>query len=299
MRDLAILTFITMDGVMQAPSMPDEDRSGGFNGGGWAAPYWSGVMEQVQAEAMAKPYDMLFGRKTYDLFAGHWPDVDGDPVAQMMNAARKYVVTSTPTGLEWNNTEAITGDIAQEIAQLKEQMPDSTMIYVTHDQVEAMTLATRIVVMNGGGVAQVGTPLDLYQRPDNEFVARFIGSPAMNFYPGKICQTGQETRVLLESGRIIDCAIRTTTDKSGLSVNVGLRPEDMVRCEQDAAIISDKVSLTEALGEVTLLYLGSPSEEKVAKLAGVHQDLRDQTVHFNVPADKVHLFSDGLSLRGK
>jgi len=184
-----------------------------------------------------------------------------------------------------------------EIAQLKEQMPDSTMIYVTHDQVEAMTLATRIVVLNGGGIAQVGTPLDLYQRPENEFVARFIGSPAMNFYPGKISQTGESTHVMLENGKTIQSTIPSDSSQLSLEVNVGLRPEDMIRCEQEAATISADVSLTEALGEVTLLYLGSPSEEKVAKLAGVHENLRGQTVHFNAPPDKVHLFANGLSLR--
>ena len=77
-----------------------------------------------------------------------------------------------------------------EIAQLKESMPDSTMIYVTHDQVEAMTLASRIVVLAGGGVAQVGTPLELYERPQNELVEQFIGSPSMNLLPGTIVETG-------------------------------------------------------------------------------------------------------------
>lgn len=184
-----------------------------------------------------------------------------------------------------------------EIAQLKEQMPDSTMIYVTHDQVEAMTLASRIVVLNGGGIAQVGTPLDLYERPENEFVARFIGSPAMNFYSGKISQTGETTHVTLENGKTVQSDIATDAKQLGVEVNVGLRPEDMLRCEADDAMISSEVSLTEALGEVTLLYLGSPSEEKVAKLAGVHQGLRGQTVHFKVAANKVHLFANGLSLR--
>ncbi|MDX5403804.1 MAG: ATP-binding cassette domain-containing protein, partial [Rhodobacterales bacterium] len=73
-----------------------------------------------------------------------------------------------------------------EIAQLKEAMPNSTMIYVTHDQVEAMTLASRIVVLAGGGIAQVGSPLELYERPENEFVAQFIGSPAMNVFDGTV-----------------------------------------------------------------------------------------------------------------
>jgi len=121
MRDLTILTFVTLDGVMQAPSMPDEDRSRSFDLGGWAAPFWEGVMEQVQREAMSMPYDMLFGRKTYDLFAGHWPDADDDPIADMMTAARKYVVTSSTSGLTWNNSQAVSGDLTREIAKLKRE----------------------------------------------------------------------------------------------------------------------------------------------------------------------------------
>ncbi|MEM7636526.1 MAG: dihydrofolate reductase family protein, partial [Pseudomonadota bacterium] len=115
------LTFVTLDGVMQAPAMPDEDRSGGFARGGWAAPYWDEVMSQVGREAMAQPYDMLFGRKTYDLFAGHWPDVEGDPAADMMNAATKHVVTSSPDTLNWANSHAITGNITDKVAGLKNQ----------------------------------------------------------------------------------------------------------------------------------------------------------------------------------
>lgn len=168
MRDLAILTFVTLDGVMQAPSMPEEDRSGGFKGGGWAAPYWSGVMEQVQAEAMATPYDMLFGRKTYDMFAGHWPNVEGDPVAQMINAARKYVVTSTPTGLDWNNTEVITDSIAHKISQLKHrpgpilQVHGSSQLIqflLAHDLIDEFRLWT-FPVIAGAGKRLFGTPLD-------------------------------------------------------------------------------------------------------------------------------------------
>ena len=77
MRELAILTFQTLDGVMQAPRLPDEDTSGGFNGGGWGAPYWEDVMEQVGKVAMAAPYDVLLGRKTYQLFAANF-SAEGD-----------------------------------------------------------------------------------------------------------------------------------------------------------------------------------------------------------------------------
>lgn len=125
MREIALLTFVTLDGVMQAPSMPDEDRSGGFDNGGWAAPYWEGVMAQVQREAMAEPYDILFGRKTYDLFASHWPDRPDDPAARVMNAARKYVVTSNGSGLTWANSTTVSGDLSgdlsYELTRLKRQ----------------------------------------------------------------------------------------------------------------------------------------------------------------------------------
>ncbi len=122
MRELAILTFVTLDGVMQAPRMPDEDPSGGFEHGGWAADCWDDVMEQVRSEAMTTPYDFLFGRKTYDMFAAHWPQVgDDNPEAKRMNDATKFVATSSPSTLGWTNTRPITGDIAAEVARLKQQ----------------------------------------------------------------------------------------------------------------------------------------------------------------------------------
>lgn len=122
MRDLAILTFMTLDGVMQGPTSPEEDPSDQFAHGGWAVDYWDEVMAQVRREAMAAPYDILFGRKTYELFARHFPDVgDDNPEARQMNEAKKYVVTSTLTALEWNNSTPITGDIASEVSRLKKQ----------------------------------------------------------------------------------------------------------------------------------------------------------------------------------
>lgn len=129
MRELAVITFQTLDGVMQAPSMPDEDPSGGFQSGGWAAPYWETVMEQVMREAMAEPYDILLGRKTYESFAAHWPSIgDDNPVAKIMNAARKDVVTSASAELAWNNAHRLSGDVSAEVARLKEQ--DGPLIQV-------------------------------------------------------------------------------------------------------------------------------------------------------------------------
>ena len=122
MRNLAILTFLTLDGVMQGPSGPDEDPSGGFTHGGWARQGWDDVMAQVRQEAMAVPYDLLLGRNTYELFAAHFSDAgDDNPEANRLNNATKYVVTSSLDSLKWRNSERITGDIATEVSQLKKQ----------------------------------------------------------------------------------------------------------------------------------------------------------------------------------
>jgi alpha-glucoside transport system ATP-binding protein len=185
-----------------------------------------------------------------------------------------------------------------EIAQLKESMPDSTMIYVTHDQVEAMTLASRIVVLAGGGISQVGTPLELYQRPENEFVAKFIGSPAMSLLPGKVVATGAQTKIALDDGGTALADIPTTDADMGLVVNVGVRPEDMVPADGDDYLYEGVVAITEALGEVTLLYFEAASDHEpvLAKLPGIHQDLKRQTVRLAAAPSKVHLFSNGVSL---
>ena len=184
-----------------------------------------------------------------------------------------------------------------EIAQLKEQMPNSTMIYVTHDQVEAMTLASRIVVLAGGGISQVGAPLELYERPKNEFVAQFIGSPAMNLLPGQVIATGAQTVVRLDNGGIARSAVPTQAADMGLKVNVGVRPEDFLETSEEG-MFTGEVEITEALGEVTLLYFKRQGEaaQVVAKLPGIHADLRRKTVTLSAAAAKVHLFANGESL---
>lgn len=184
-----------------------------------------------------------------------------------------------------------------EIAQLKEAMPNSTMIYVTHDQVEAMTLASRIVVLANKGIAQVGSPLELYERPENEFVAQFIGSPAMNLLPGRITQTGAETVVALDGGGTAVAAVPSQSAHMGAAVNVGVRPEDFVET-QGAPLFSGQVQITEALGEVTLLYFEPQTgqDQVIAKLPGIHRDMRGKTVQLTAPKDKVQVFLDGRSL---
>ncbi|MDE1858710.1 MAG: dihydrofolate reductase [Thaumarchaeota archaeon] len=121
MRKLIVLTFVSLDGVMQAPGGPDEDTSGGFTHGGWVAGYWDEALGGVMGEQMKWPFDLLLGRKTYDLFAAYWPKAGDAPGAKELNAARKYVVTRHPKKLEWANSVLLTGDVATEVQKLKQQ----------------------------------------------------------------------------------------------------------------------------------------------------------------------------------
>ncbi|MCP3850211.1 MAG: sn-glycerol-3-phosphate ABC transporter ATP-binding protein UgpC [Gammaproteobacteria bacterium] len=185
-----------------------------------------------------------------------------------------------------------------EIARLKEAMPDRTMIYVTHDQVEAMTLASRIVVLANKGIAQVGTPLELYEKPKNLFVAQFIGSPAMNLFTGKVTATGKETTIQLDDGGKAKSSIVTRDDDKGRLVTIGVRPEDLVKTDSDY-LFSGNVEYTEELGEVTLLYFASDTHNEngvIAKFPGIHNNLRGKQVRLSAAPEKVHVFIDGESI---
>jgi len=123
MRKLVVLSFITLDGVMQAPGGPEEDPTGGFEHGGWVAGYFDDFLGQVMDEQMRKPFDLLLGRKTYEIFAAHWPYVKTkeDPIAAGINNAKKYVASKTMKKLDWSNSELIKGEVAKEVKKLKEQ----------------------------------------------------------------------------------------------------------------------------------------------------------------------------------
>lgn len=120
MRKLLVTTFVTLDGVMQAPGGPEEDESGGFAQGGWSVPYWDDTMNQVMGGIMGKPFDLLLGHKTYDIFAGYWPLHPDDPGASALNDATKYVVSGSHPELAWGPSVLIEGDVPGEIRKLKQ-----------------------------------------------------------------------------------------------------------------------------------------------------------------------------------
>jgi dihydrofolate reductase len=120
MRKLVVSTFLTLDGVMQAPGGPGEDDSGGFTHGGWSVRYWDEHMGQVMGAAMSAPFDLVLGRRTYDIFAAYWPHAPEEAGAKPLNDATKYVASRSRPTLEWAGSVLIEGDAAEGVAALKE-----------------------------------------------------------------------------------------------------------------------------------------------------------------------------------
>ena len=123
MRKIIILSFVTLDGVMQAPGGPGEDRSGGFKHGGWTVPYFDDFSGRIMAEQMSRPFDLLLGRKTYEIFASYWPhhNDEADPVAAGINRATKYVASRTLKRLDWDPSVLIKRNTGSEVRKLKGQ----------------------------------------------------------------------------------------------------------------------------------------------------------------------------------
>ena len=140
MRKIIVLSFMTLDGVIQAPGGPGEDTSGGFEYGGWTVPYFDDFSGQVMDEQTGHPFDLLLGRKTYDIFAGYWPHQDESttPFALKFNKARKYVASRSPIELDWNNSVLLQEDIVEEIKKLKAQDGPELQVYGSGDFIQTL-----------------------------------------------------------------------------------------------------------------------------------------------------------------
>lgn len=121
MRKLIVTTFLTLDGVMQAPGGPEEDDDSGFAFGGWSVKYWDELMNQAMGEFMGKPFDLVLGRRTYDLFAAYWPNASEEAGGKPLNDATKYVASRGNPSLEWRESVLIEGDVAEGIKALKRE----------------------------------------------------------------------------------------------------------------------------------------------------------------------------------
>ena len=158
MRKIIVLTFVSLDGVMQAPGGPEEDTSDGFKYGGWTFPYFDEFSGEVMGEQMTPPFDLLLGRKTYDIFASYWPKQSGE-IAAPLNNATKYVVSGSSPKLDWEKSVLIEGDVVQKLKDLKQQ--DGPMLQVhgsgnliqtllKHDLVDEMWLKIFPVTLGSG-----------------------------------------------------------------------------------------------------------------------------------------------------
>ena len=140
MRKLVAGTFLTLDGVMQAPGGPDEDRDGGFEHGGWLVPYFDDTFAEIMSEWTLRAGAFLLGRKTYDIFAGSWPNATdpADEIANALNSRPKHVASRTPRKLAWNNSMQLKGDVATAVARLKQQDGGEIQVHGSGDLLQTL-----------------------------------------------------------------------------------------------------------------------------------------------------------------
>jgi dihydrofolate reductase len=159
MRKLIVNTFLTLDGVMQAPGGPEEDPSGGFAHGGWSVNYWDDGMGAHMGEVMGKPFDLVLGRKTYEIFAAHWPHATDEQAAKPLNDATKYVASRTLRSVGWANSVLIEGDVVEGVAALKREDGPELQVHgssnllqtlLRHNLVDEFSLWTFPIVVGSG-----------------------------------------------------------------------------------------------------------------------------------------------------
>lgn len=170
MRKIVVGAFVSLDGVMQAPGGPEEDPTGGFRYGGWVAPLWDDLLSSAMGETFSAPYELLLGRRTYDIFAAHWPYVQKDPKAsdydpgeaalsEQFNRVTKYVATHRPESLTWENSRGLGADVVASLRELEKQdgpmllTQGSTELVHTlfaNDLVDELRLLTFPIVLGRG-----------------------------------------------------------------------------------------------------------------------------------------------------
>jgi multiple sugar transport system ATP-binding protein len=212
-----------------------------------------------------------------------------------------------------NLDATLRGQTRVEIARLHKQFEKASVVYVTHDQIEAMTLADKIVLLHAGAdtakygsIAQVGAPLELYHRPKSRFVAGFIGSPRMNFLPARVMSGNAESVLIALDGTGEQLEVHANGDAltPGQTVTLGIRPEHLDPLASDTASntspqkITRTVSLVEQLGEHSYLHLEQAGGAVlVAKAPGDRTPKQGENVAFNVPPASCHLFTeDGFTI---
>jgi multiple sugar transport system ATP-binding protein len=252
------------------------------------------VDERVHEAARILQIENLLDRKPRQLSGGQRQRV---AIGRAITRNPKVFLFDEPLS---NLDAALRVQMRIELSKLHHDL-GTTMIYVTHDQVEAMTLANRIVVLNAGLVEQVGGPLELYQHPRNLFVAGFIGSPRMNFLKGvaETIRPGQLT-VRLPGGKPLAVPVKNGSRgiQAGTAVTVGVRPEDVVQPDRADAVLAGGVLVVEQLGAESFMYVRTEADETVVArrdpTIGAHAN---ENVQVGIEAAKCHVFGpDGLAV---
>ncbi len=158
MRRIRTASFVSLDGVMQAPGGPDEDTTGGFRFGGWVWPHFDEASGGLMGEAMGEDYDLLLGRRTYEIFAAYWPHMD-DGLGRTFNTINKYVAAGPETPLTWAHSHRLEGDLAEAVRALKATEGRDLLIQgssevihtlLAHDLIDQLTLLTFPVILGAG-----------------------------------------------------------------------------------------------------------------------------------------------------
>ncbi|KJF21883.1 dihydrofolate reductase [Rhodococcus sp. AD45-ID] len=191
MRQLSVTNSVTLDGVMQAPGGPDEDRRGGFEHGGWAAPFSDAVMARKMGEGMAARSQLLFGRRTYESFASYWPHQTDNPFTEVLDNTQKYVASRTLTEpLPWKNSTLLRGDAADAVAQLKDTEGPDLVILGSGELITSLAqrqlIDTYILLIHP---VVLGTGRRLF--PDGAALARFTLAESASTTTGVIMATYQ------------------------------------------------------------------------------------------------------------
>jgi multiple sugar transport system ATP-binding protein len=246
------------------------------------------VDRKVREAARILQLDPLLQRKPKELSGGQRQRV---AIGRAIVRSPKVFLFDEPLS---NLDASLRVQMRIEIARLHNDL-DATMIYVTHDQVEAMTLADKIVVLNAGRVEQVGSPLELYHKPRNRFVAGFIGSPQMNFLPGVVETVGDAgAAIRLPGGSTISVPVEPARAKVGSKVTVGVRPEHLAWPGQETveAAVPGEVFVVEHLGGETYVYLKTDGGIVTARADGDSPVRTGDRVSVGVPAPTCHLFAE-------
>ena len=138
MRKIITTTFVSLDGVMQAPGGPDEDPTNGFEWGGWTFSYGDEMVDNAIGEFMSQPFDLLLGRRTYEIFAAYWPYEKSGPVADSFNSTAKYVVSHNNIDLTWKNSNLITGNVVGELREIKKQDGNDLWVYGSGNLIQTL-----------------------------------------------------------------------------------------------------------------------------------------------------------------